>query len=543
MSTPVATKSHSDRLKKYALYETGADLSHLDPHELSALKHLVKAAKIVDDIWYQQQWSGAAELREKILNGDDEELKELFEVYKGPWAGDDHDAPFVPGVPKRPDGANYYPEDMTSEEFDSFVASLPTAEQREQAKGFYTVIQRTKDGLQVVPFSEVYKHLLTPLAAHVNAAADELEKVTHVNRDTTENKSKTSIAEFLRSRAAAFVSNDYLPSEENWLRLGTFNNLEITLGPYETYADVGYSLKASYETYIHVRDQHASGLLEKFSDLQYAEDHLPVPEQYKNKELIAAPIVVVNQLYAGGDVAVPMTAAYNLPNDEKAIKKAGSKLVLIKNVQEGKFKHVLTPIAHQVLQPDQLQYLDKNAFTTHILLHEVSHSNGPHHTLDGHTVRSQLKEHHLALEEAKADIAGLYVSDLMVKKGVIDDVTQKQFWVTFLASAFRSIRFGIQEAHGRGQIIQLNYLIAKGGFEFNNDSIFSVNFDKIEQAVSDLTRDILILQGDGDKAAVDAFVNKYATVEPATRVALDRIDHAGIPVDIRPIYTFEKQLD
>lgn len=210
----------------------------------------------------------------------------------------------MPGVPKRPDGANYYPEDMTSEEFDSFVASLPTAEQREQAKGFYTVIQRTKDGLQVIPFSEVYKHLLTPLAAHINAAADELEKVALVKRDTTENKSKTSIAEFLRSRAAAFVSNDYLPSEENWLRLGTFNNLEITLGPYETYADVGYSLKASFETYIHVRDQHASGLLEKFSDLQYAEDHLPVPEQYKNKELIAAPIVVVNQLYAGGDVAV-----------------------------------------------------------------------------------------------------------------------------------------------------------------------------------------------------------------------------------------------
>ncbi|ORZ16959.1 hypothetical protein BCR42DRAFT_413614 [Absidia repens] len=538
-TTPV--KSFSDRLKKYALYECNADLSHLDLHELAALKHLVKAAKLVDDIWYRQMWSGATELRQRILNGDDEELKELFEVYKGPWAGDDHDAPFVPGVPERPGGANFYPADMTGEEYDAFVSSLPTTEEQEQAKSFYTVIQRNKEtgGLQVVPYAEEYKDLLTPLSEHVNAAAEELEKRTGAENQNN----KTSIAQFLRSRAAAFASNEYLASEEDWLNLGTFNNLEITLGPYETYADIDRSLKASYECYVHVRDQHASGLLEKFSDLQYAEDHLPVESKYKNKELIAAPIVVVNQLYAGGDVAVPMTAAYNLPNDEKAIKKAGSKLVLIKNVQEGKFKHVLTPIAHQVLQADQLQYLDKNAFTTHILLHEVCHSNGPHHTLNGHTVRSQLKEHHLALEEAKADIAGLFVSDLMVKKGVVDDVTQKQFWVTFLASAFRSIRFGIQEAHGRGQIIQLNYLVAKGGFQFTDDGVFSVDFEKIEQAVSDLTRDILVLQGDGDKNAVDAFVNKYATIGPATRIALDNIDHAGIPVDIRPIYTFEKHLD
>lgn len=235
-----------------------------------------------------------------------------------------------------------------------------------------------------------------------------------------------------------------------------------------------------------------------------------------------------------------MTAAYNLPNDEVAIKKGGSKLVLIKNVQEGKFDKVLTPIASQVLAHDQLQHLTKDAFTTHVLLHEVCHSNGPHHTLDGHTVRSKLQEYHSALEEAKADIAALFAADLMVDRGTIDNVTQKEFWVTFLASAFRSIRFGIQEAHGLGQAIQLNYLVEKGGFQCDEKTrLFSVDFEKIQAAVSDLTRDILILQGDGDKRAVDDFVKKYGVLDQDTKDALDRIDNAGIPVDIRPIYPLD----
>ncbi|KAI8065927.1 MutT/NUDIX family protein [Gongronella butleri] len=530
----VATRSLADRLKRFTVYKCGADLSHLSQHEHAALKHLVKAAKVVDDIWYRQIWSGATALREKINQGKDEELKELFDVYKGPWAGDDHEYPFVPGVPERPAGANYYPEDMTKEEFVAFLDGL-SPEDAAQAKSFYTVIRRKSDGkgLKVVPYAEEYKDLLAPLREHLLHAAEDLDK------DEKTMTQGTSVAQFLRSRADAFVSNDYTASELDWLRLCKTNNLEITLGPYETYADTINSAKSSYECYIAVRDPHASDLLEKFADLQYAEDHLPVPEKYKNTKLTPAPISVVNQLYAGGDVSVPMTAAFNLPNDESVIKKGGSKLVLIKNVQEGKFQHVLVPIADQVLCADQLAYLDKNAFTTHILLHEVCHSNGPHETLDGHSVRSKMKEHHSAFEEAKADIAGLFVSDLMVKKGVIDDVTQEQFWVTFLASAFRSIRFGIQEAHGFGQVMQLNYLIEKGGVTSDAEHRFRVDFDKIRQAVSDLTRDILILQGDGDKDAVDAFAKKYGSIEPATRAALDRIDDAGIPVDIRPDYDLD----
>ncbi|CEG84993.1 hypothetical protein RMATCC62417_18732 [Rhizopus microsporus] len=479
----------------------------------------------------RQAWSGNEALREKLQKEGNKDLCTLFEMYKGPWAREDDNAVFVDGAPKRPEGGNFYPEDMSKEEFESWVVTLSEEEQK-RAKSYYTVIRRDDKGqLKSVPYSEAFSDLLKPAAAHIRDAAEELKDVYEKGHEGT------NIYEFLTSRAKAFETNDYMDSELDWLRLGKFNNLEITLGPYEQYTDGLFTFKSAYEFYIHVRDAHSSRLLEKFSDLQFVEDRLPIPEKYRNKDLVVAPIVVVNQLFSAGDVAVPMTAAYNLPNDEEVIKRGGSKLVLIKNVQEGKFEHVLKPIANHILAKDQLQYLSKDAFTTHVLLHEVCHSNGPHHTLDGHTIRSKLQEYHSAFEEAKADIAALFAADIMVDCGTIDNVTQEQFWVTFLASAFRSIRFGIQEAHGLGQAMQLNYLVEKGGFIYDDqDKVFRVDFEKIRSAVSDLTHDILVLQGDGDKQAVTAFLKKYGVLDVNTKDALDRIDHAGIPVDIRPSY-------
>ncbi|OBZ91211.1 Nudix hydrolase 3 [Choanephora cucurbitarum] len=530
-------RSLSSRIARFALFECTADLSHLSTHEHAALKKLVKAGKYIDQLYMRQAWSGNEELRKKLHAENNKELCTLFEIYKGPWAREDDNVPFVDGVPTRPEGGNFYPEDMTKKEFEAWVETLSPEEQK-KAKGYYTVVKRDADGkLTTESYAEAYSDLLKPAAAAFHEAAEELKKM-----ELSQDLEGTRLDQFLTSRANAFESNEYLDSELDWLRLGKFNNLEVTVGPYENYTDCLFTLRSAYEFYIHVRDQHSSQLLEKFSDLQFVEDRLPIPNKYKNDKLVAAPIVVVNQLYAAGDVAVPMTAAYNLPNDEEAIKRGGSKLVLIKNVQEGKFQHVLTPIAQQVLAKDQLEYLSKNAFTTHVLLHEVCHSNGPHHTLAGDTVRSKLQEHHSALEEAKADIAALFAADIMVDHGTIDDVTQKQFWVTFLASAFRSIRFGIQEAHGLGQACQLNYLVEKGGFECDEaTNLFSVNFDKIRSAVSDLTHDILILQGDGDKKAVDNFVRKYGVLHKNTKAALERIDGAGIPVDVRPHYPLAEQ--
>ncbi|CAO3700904.1 unnamed protein product [Rhizopus stolonifer] len=523
-------RSFSDRLARFALYEC-THLSHLHAKEHAALKHLVKAGSFIDQIYMRQAWSGNEALGKKLHAEGNKELCTLFEMYKGPWACEDDNAIFVEGAPKRPEGGNFYPENMTKEEFEAWANALPEEEQK-RAKNYYTIIQRDAKGqLQSVPYSKAYRDLLKPAASHLLEAAEELKGVFD------QEQQGTSIRDFLISRAQSFETNDYLTSELKWLQLGKTNNLEVTLGPYEQYTDGLFAFKSAYEFYVHVRDAESSRLLEKFSDLQFVEDRLPIPEKYRNKELVVAPIVVVNQLYAAGDVAVPMTAAYNLPNDEEAIKKGGSKLVLIKNVQEGKFEKVLQPIAEQVLAKDQIHHLSKDAFTTHVLLHEVCHSNGPHHTLDGHTVRTKLQEYHSAFEEAKADIAALFAADIMVDCGTIDNVTQQQFWVTFLASAFRSIRFGIQEAHGLGQAMQLNYLIENGGFIYDKESrLFSVDFEKIKMAVADLTRDILILQGDGDKQAVDAFVKKYGSLHEDTKGALARIDNAGIPVDIRPIY-------
>jgi hypothetical protein len=297
----------------------------------------------------------------------------------------------VEGTPARPKGANYYPEDMTTDEFKEWVKALSPAE-RKEANGYYSVVRRSQSGtLYTRPYAEEYKDLLEPAAHLLEEAADLVED--------------KSLETFLRSRAKAFLNNDYLDSEVDWLHISKDSALEITIGPYENYTDELFSLRAAYESYVHVRDFHSSKLLEKFSDLQFVEDKLPIPDKYKNKELVAAPIVVVNQVYAGGDVAVPTTAAYNLPNDEEAIKRAGSKLVLIKNAQEGKFKHVLTPIANLVIAEDQLKHVVSGAFTTHVLLHEVSHSNGPHHTQEGNTVRSHLQEYHSAFEEAKAGMS------------------------------------------------------------------------------------------------------------------------------------------
>ncbi|KAL0095686.1 hypothetical protein J3Q64DRAFT_1711437 [Phycomyces blakesleeanus] len=528
------TRTLSSRLNRFALYECTADLSHLSPHEHVAIKKLIKAGQLINQVYLRQAWSGNEALQKKLEDNGNQELWTLFEIYKGPWACEDDDTPFIEGVPKRPEGANFYPEDMTKAEFESWINTLSETE-KAQAKSFYTVVKRQGSTLKSVPYSEEYADLLGPAAAYMREAADELSLVQHAEEPGTR------LEDFLRSRADAFVSNDYLQSELDWLRLGKTNRLEVTAGPYEVYSDSLFSYKSAFEFYVHVRDEASSVLLEKFSDLQFVEDRLPVPPQYRNTELIAAPIVVVNQLFGGGDVAVPMTAAYNLPNDEVAIKKGGSKLVLIKNVQEGKFVNVLLPIASQALAHDQMEYLTSDAFTTHILLHEVCHSNGPHHTLSGATVRSQLQEFYSAIEEAKADIAGLFAAALLVNHGTIDNVTCQQFWVTFLASAFRSIRFGIQEAHGLGQACQFNYLYEKGGFTCDESTgRFRVDFDKIEQAVSDLTRDILILQGDGNKHIVASFVKRYGVIDPNTKLILDRIEQAGIPVDVRPFYPAEE---
>ncbi|KAJ2450287.1 hypothetical protein EV183_004381 [Coemansia sp. RSA 2336] len=518
-----------DRLANYKPTELKADLSHLTEGDKRALVKLAAASDLLNQVYYTQIWSGATKLREQLArnahkSASDQDAHQLFELLRGPWDRSRDNEPFIPDVPAKPKTANVYPADMTADEFTRWLATLDAAS-KARAQGFYDIVERdpATSALKLLPYAAAYRDMLEPAAQHLQEAA--------------ELASDSSFKAFLHARAQAFVSNEYLDSEVKWLTISHQSPLEAAIGPYETYEDELFSLKAFFESMIHVRDFKSTQMLDKFtSSLQLVEEHLPIPEAYRNKQLVPPPIVVVDQVYYGGDTAVPMTAAYNLPNDEHAIERAGSKLTLIKNVQQGKMRSVLVPIAQKVLDEGQLDSVTFDAFFTHVLLHEVAHSNGPHRVVGSNeTVRSRLQELHSAFEEAKADITGLFAANLLVEKHVIQDITMKQFYTTYLASAFRSIRFGLSEAHGLGQAIQLNYLLEKGGFTYNAETAkFAVDMDKIAEAVASLTKDIMLIQGDGDKRRAEEFKRAYGKLTPIIRKALDDLEE--VPIDIAPIW-------
>ncbi|KAJ2884621.1 hypothetical protein H4R27_001975 [Coemansia aciculifera] len=516
-----------ERLSNYKPTELRADLSHLTDGDKQALVKLADVSDLLNSAYYQQIWTGAPRLRQQLIeeaanNKQAAARLKLFELFRGPWDRSFENEPFIESVGPKPKSANVYPESMTKAEFESWTETLDE-EDRKRAHGFYDVVKRGDRGLELVPYAVEYREHLVPAARLMREAADLV--------------SDESFARFLRLRGDAFESNRYLDSEVAWLNISHESALEAAVGPYETYEDEVFSAKAFFESMVHVRDFEGSSMLDKFTaSLELVEQHLPIPDRYRNRDLVPPPIVVVNQVYNGGDTAVPMTAAYNLPNDEEAIERAGSKLTLIKNVQQGKVRSVLTPIAGVVLAEEDLEHVTFDAFFTHVLLHEVAHSNGPHRVLDSRdTVRSRLQDLHSAFEEAKADIAGLFAAQLLIDQGVIDNITARQFYTTYLASAFRSIRFGLAEAHGLGQAMQLSYLLEHGGFVYDEKTHkFAVNMDRIKGVVADLTRDIMLIQGDGDKQRAVEFRERYGRVVPEVRTALDRL--RDVPIDIAPIW-------
>ncbi|KAJ2747518.1 hypothetical protein GGI20_000507 [Coemansia sp. BCRC 34301] len=525
-----------ERLSNYKPTELRADLSHLTLGDKRALVKLADVSDLLNSAYYQQIWSGAPRLRQQLTEDAQRhanstkdpapaERLALFELFRGPWDRSFENEPFIESVGSKPKSANVYPEDMTVTEFDKWVATLSSEEERKHARGFYHIIKRHQVDreLTIVSYADEYREHLVP--------------ATRLLREAAELVSDPSFAQFLRMRGDAFESNQYLESEVAWLNISHESALEAAIGPYETYEDELFSAKAFFEAMVHVRDFEASRVLDKFTaSLELVERHLPIPDEYRNRDLVPPPIVVVNQVYSGGDTAVPMTAAYNLPNDEEAIERGGSKLTLIKNVQQGKVRSVLLPIAETVLRKSDLEYVTFDAFFTHVLLHEVAHSNGPHRVLNSRdTVRSRLQDLHSAFEEAKADIAGLFAAQLLIDHGIIDDISARQFYTTYLASAFRSVRFGLAEAHGLGQAMQLSYLLERGAFVYDNvEEKFAVDMDRIPSAVADLTRDIMLIQGDGVKQRAVEFRERYGALAPSVKRALEKLKR--VPIDIAPIW-------
>lgn len=518
----------NSKLQRLTATPITASTAHLSPHERKALKSVIAAAKFLDPLYLRQVWDGNVALRSKLEADDSRRGKLIFSLFKqnvGPWMRLDKDAPFIEGVPAKPPTAGFYPSDMTRAEFEGWVKTLSAADQA-RAGGFFTVIRRDANKqLQMVPYSEAYKEFLEPAAKLLKEAA------TQTRND--------SLRKFLNARAEAFKSDNYYESDVAWMDLQS--PLEITIGPYETYEDELFSYKAAYEAFVTIRNDAETSKLAKFSGyLQELENNLPLDPKYRNPKLGAlAPIRVVDQVFASGDARRGvMTAAFNLPNDERVIKEKGSKRVMIKNVQEAKFHKVLEPISHVVLEKKHAKEVAFAPFFTHILMHELMHGIGPHSiTLDGKesTPRAALKELHSAIEEAKADITGLWAMQYLMDKGVIDASMQASMYTTYLASAFRSVRFGINEAHGKGIALQFNYLMDEGAIQADEKTgKFEIVAAKIRPAVTKLTGELLTLEAEGSYAKADALLKKYAVIRPVMEKALNKL--GAIPVDIDPRY-------
>ncbi|HWY24682.1 MAG TPA: hypothetical protein VNX47_07170 [Nevskia sp.] len=517
----------------FAPTDLSVDLSGLPQSERDSLARQVQAAQLMNAIFLRQTWSGnGAMLLGLLQDGSETGRARLagFLLNQGPWDRIDHDRPFVPGAPAKPDGAGFYPNDASKEEIDHWIATLPPA-QAEQARGFFTVVRRQPDGsLGIVPYSVEYQGELQQAAALLREAA----KLTQ----------QPSLRKFLDLRAAAFLSNDYYASDVAWMELDA--SLEPTIGPYEVYEDKWFNYKAAYEAYITVRDEAESKKLARFSaQLQDIEDHLPIDPALRNPKLGAlAPIAVVNEVYDSGDAAHGVqTAAYNLPNDERVTKEKGSKRVMLKNVQHAKFDQVLLPIAKVALARTDQAKVQFDPFFTHILMHELMHGLGPHSIqLDGKdtTVRQALKEASSAFEEAKADISGLWALQYLVDKGVIDKATEQTMYDTYLASSFRTLRFGIGEAHGKGMAMQLNWLLDHGGVKVNHDGTFAVVPDKIHPAVTSLVTGIMTIQAHGDYAAAKGMLDKLGVLRPEAQHVIDKL--AKVPTDIRPRFVTAEKL-
>jgi len=521
------------KIRQFAPTDLTADASHLSENDHKALDKLIEAAKLLDPLFLRQVWSGNEALHKKLEADASPEGRERFHYFminKGPWSRNEENEPFIDGVPhEKPPQAGFYPDDMTKDEFNTWVSGL-SEQDKKRATGFFTVIRRSPDGkLKIVPYHEEYREFLEPAAKLLREAAEL----------TTNESLKT----FLTKRADAFMSDDYYASDVAWMDLDA--PIEVTIGPYETYEDELFGYKAAFEAFITLRDEAESAKLVKFSGyLQELENNLPIDPKYRNPKLGAAsPIRVVDNVFcsADGNRGV-QTAAYNLPNDEQVVKEKGSKRVMLKNVQEAKFKQVLVPISKVVMDPSQQAQISFDAFFTHILAHELMHGLGPHNIKVGGrdtNVRKELKELYSAIEEAKADITGLWALQYLIDKGSVDSAMERDLYTTYLASSFRSVRFGINEAHGKGQALQFNYLLDEGAIKVDEAAgTYSIDTSKIKDAVRKLTREILTIEAEGSYEKAKAMLDKYGLIRPAMQKALDKL--SGVPVDIEPNFTLVK---
>ncbi len=518
------------QLEKFKPVKMDYDEKLLSAADKKAVDKLVEAARMMDEIFLRQVWSGNVKLRDELskMKGNERVLDDYFTINFGPFDRLDHDKPFIDvGLKEKPAGANFYPEDLTKKELESWMRAHP--KDKKAFESNFTIIERDGKFLRATPYSAVYKTWLEPAAKLLKEAADVAEN--------------PSLKKYLTSRADAFLSNDYFQSDCDWMDLKD-HSLEVVFGPYEVYEDNLMGYKAAFEAFVTAVDKDESQKLAKVASyLDELEANLPIPKEYHNKRRgKESPIVVAQEIYSAGDTkAGVQTLAFNLPNDEKVREKKGSKKVMLKNVSKAKFENILVPIASQMMEPKDVKDVSFDAFFNHTLIHEMSHGLGPGTIKVGGketTVNKALKDLYSVIEECKADTLGLFNTLFLKTKGMYSEDFMKTLYPTYLAGIFRSTRFGIKEAHGGSNIIQFNYLRDKGAFTYDPKSgKFGVDRAKMDGAIKDLARDLLMIEAKGDYAGAKKFVEKYRTMPKEFEDAIAKLK--GIPVDIKPIFAFK----
>ena len=510
--TPIA-----DRLAKYTTVRLTADLSRLSAKERQMLPLLIDAAREQDGIYWRQAYGDRDALLARVT---DPELRRFVEINYGPWDRLEGDEPFLPGVGAKPAGAGYYPADMTKEEFERAVAG--GGPRADSLRSLYTLVSRDASGrLVATPFHRAYADANRRTAEKLRAAAALAEDA--------------GLKRYLTLRADALLSDEYQASDLAWMDMKS-NTLDIVVGPIETYEDLLYGYKASNEAYVLIKDQDWSRRLSRYvSMLPALQRGIPVNARYKQEtpgaesDLNAYDVV----FYAGQANAGSKTIAINLPNDEQVQLQKGTRRLQLKNAMRAKFDKILVPIAQELIAADQIPMVTFDAFFGNVMFHEVAHGLGIKNTVNGRgTVREALKERAGALEEGKADILGLYMVQQLNRQGELRGEDIRNNYVAFLASLFRSIRFGASSAHGRANVAAFNYMQAQGAFTRGADGKYRVDFPRMEAAMNALAQDILVMQGNGDYAAVGEFQERYGKIGPQLQADLDRLGSKGIPVDI-----------
>jgi hypothetical protein len=496
----------------YAGVRLSADLAHLDENQKQMIVLLIEASKIMDQLFWLQAYGDP----EPFLAGIEDPAQRRFAAINyGPWDRLAADQPFIESYGAKPLGARLYPADMTKEEFEAW--------DQEGKDGLYTLVRRDAGGdLTLEPYNQAFR--------------PQLEQAAALLRQSAELASDAEFANYLRMRADALLTDDFQPSDMAWMDMKN-NPIELVIGPIETYEDQLFGYRAAYESYVLIKDMAWSERLARFARyLPELQQGLPVPDEYKQEmpgsdaDLNAYDVVY----YAGRCNAGSKTIAINLPNDEEVQLAKGTRRLQLKNAMLAKYNQILVPIAGVLIAEDQRQHITFDSFFGNTMFHEVAHGLGIKNTLDGSgTVRHALQEHASALEEGKADILGLYMVQKLRENGEISEGEMMDDYVTFLAGIFRSIRFGASSAHGRANMIRFNFFEQAGAFSRDEATgAYRVNRPQFEQAVRDLSNRILTLQGNGDYAAVDAFVAEMGNVGPALQADLDRLAAAAIPVDI-----------